>query len=200
MVRLNKNWDLSFLLEIAPKFFISACFVDHEGYSISSKGLLPTLVDIMVIWIKFAIPIHFSSLLPKMSMLTLAVSLTTSNLPWSMDPAFLVPMQYRSLHHQTLLSLWYTTATGCCFRFCLAFLSLLELFLHSSPVVYWHLPTWEVHLSVSYLFLLFILFMGFSRQESFSSGPCFFRTFHPDLSILDGPTWHSSQFYWVRQS
>ena len=28
--------------------------VDYEGYSISSKGLFPTVVDIMVIWIKFA--------------------------------------------------------------------------------------------------------------------------------------------------
>ena len=28
--------------------------VDYEGYSISSKGFLPTTVDIMVIWIKFA--------------------------------------------------------------------------------------------------------------------------------------------------
>ena len=32
------------------------CSVDYEGYSISSKGWLPTVVvlDIMVIWIKFA--------------------------------------------------------------------------------------------------------------------------------------------------
>ena len=28
-------------------------FVDHDGYSISSKGFLPTVVDIMVIWVKF---------------------------------------------------------------------------------------------------------------------------------------------------
>ena len=33
---------------------------DYEGYSISSKGFLPTVVDIMVIWIKFAHPVHFS--------------------------------------------------------------------------------------------------------------------------------------------
>ena len=125
-----------------------------------------------------------------MSMLTLAISLTTSNLPWSMDPTFLVPMQYRSLHHQTLLSLWYTTATGCCFCFCLAFLFLLELFLHSSPVVYWHLPTWEVHLSV-YLFLLFILFMGFSRQECWSGLPFPSPVGHvfSELSTLTCPSW-----------
>ena len=28
-------------------------FVDYDGYSISSKGLLPTVVDMMVIWVKF---------------------------------------------------------------------------------------------------------------------------------------------------
>ena len=38
----------------------------------------------MVTWIRFAIPIHFSSLIPKMSTFTLAIScLTTSNLPRS---------------------------------------------------------------------------------------------------------------------
>ena len=28
-------------------------FVDYDGYSISSKGFLPTVGDIMVIWVKF---------------------------------------------------------------------------------------------------------------------------------------------------
>ena len=32
---------------------ISDSFVDHDGYSISSKGFLPAVVDIMVIWVKF---------------------------------------------------------------------------------------------------------------------------------------------------
>ena len=40
---------------------ISNSFVDHDGYSISSKGFLPTVVDIMVIWVKFTISVHFSS-------------------------------------------------------------------------------------------------------------------------------------------
>ena len=43
------------LFEIASKYCISDSFVDYEGYSISSKGSLPTVVDIMVIWIKFAL-------------------------------------------------------------------------------------------------------------------------------------------------
>ena len=31
-------------------------FIDHDGYFISSKGFLPAVVDIMVIWVKFT---HF---------------------------------------------------------------------------------------------------------------------------------------------
>ena len=37
------------IFEIASKYCISDSFVDYDGYSISSKGLLPTVVDIMVI-------------------------------------------------------------------------------------------------------------------------------------------------------
>ena len=40
---------LSVVFEIAPKYCISDSFVDYEGYCISSKGFLSTVVDIMVI-------------------------------------------------------------------------------------------------------------------------------------------------------
>ena len=50
---LEMNRDLSGIFEIASKYCISYSFVDYDGYSISSKGFLPTVVDIMVIWIKF---------------------------------------------------------------------------------------------------------------------------------------------------
>ena len=43
--------------EIASKYCILVSFVDHEGYSIYSKGFLPTIVDIMVIWVKV---VHYS--------------------------------------------------------------------------------------------------------------------------------------------
>ena len=33
------------IFEIASKYYISDSFVDYEGYSISSKGFLPTVVD-----------------------------------------------------------------------------------------------------------------------------------------------------------
>ena len=46
---LETNRDHSVVYEIASKYCISDSFVDHDGYSISSKGFLPTVVDIMVI-------------------------------------------------------------------------------------------------------------------------------------------------------
>ena len=45
---LEMNRDHSVILEIASKYCISHSFVDYDGYSISSKGFLPTVVDIMV--------------------------------------------------------------------------------------------------------------------------------------------------------
>ena len=39
----------SVIFEIASKYCILDSFVDYDGYSISSKGFLPTVVYIMVI-------------------------------------------------------------------------------------------------------------------------------------------------------
>ena len=95
----------------------------------------------MVIWIKCTHPIHFSSFIPKISMFTLANScLTISNLPWFTDLTFQIPMQYCSLPHCTLLSPPDTSKTKCHFHFSPASSFFLELYLHSSPVVYWR-PT-----------------------------------------------------------
>ena len=46
---LEMNRDHSVIFEIASKYCILDSFADYEGYSISSKGFLPTVVDIMVI-------------------------------------------------------------------------------------------------------------------------------------------------------
>ena len=46
---LETNRDHSVVFEIASKYCILNSFVDHDGYSISSKGFLLTVVDIMVI-------------------------------------------------------------------------------------------------------------------------------------------------------
>ena len=116
-----------------------------------------------------ACPVHLSSLMPRMSMFTLAIScLTTSNLSWFMDLTFQVPIQHCSLQHRTLLPSPVTSTTGCCFCFGSVCLFFLELFLHWFPVAYWA-PTDLGSSSSSVLsFGLFILFMGFSRQEYWS--------------------------------
>ena len=46
---LETNRDHSVVFEIASKYCISDSFVDHDGHSISPKGFLPTVIDIMVI-------------------------------------------------------------------------------------------------------------------------------------------------------
>ena len=46
---LEMNRDYSVIFEIGSKYCILYSFVDYDGYSISSKGFLPTVVDIMVI-------------------------------------------------------------------------------------------------------------------------------------------------------
>ena len=105
-------------------------------------------------------------------MFTLVIyCLTTSNLPWFMDLTFQVPMQYCSLQHRTLLLSPVASTTACCFCFGSIPSFFLELFLHWSPVAYWA-PTNLGNSSFSILsFCLFILFMGFSRQEYWSGLP-----------------------------
>ena len=105
-------------------------------------------------------------------MFILAIScLTTCNLPWFMDLTLQVPMQYCFLHHQTLLPSPVPSTTGCCFCFGSISSFFLELFLYSSPVAYCT-PTDLGSSSFSVLsFCLFILFMGFSRQEYWSGLP-----------------------------
>ena len=48
-VPTETNRDHSVVLEVASKYCISDSFADHDGYSISSEGFLPAVVDIMVI-------------------------------------------------------------------------------------------------------------------------------------------------------
>ena len=46
---LETNRDHFVISETASKYCISDSFVAYDGYSISSKGFLPTVVDIIVI-------------------------------------------------------------------------------------------------------------------------------------------------------
>ena len=124
-------------------------------------------------------------------MFTLAIScLTTSNLPWFMDLAFQVPMQYCSLQHQTLLSPPDTSTTGHHFHF-VSLSFLLELFLHYPPVAYW-IPTYLGCSSFSVMsFCLFVLFVGFSRQECWSGLLFPSPGYHvlSELSTVIHPSW-----------
>ena len=128
-----------------------------------------------------------------MSTFTLAIScLTTSNLPWFVELIFQVPMQYCSLHHRTLLPSPVTSTTGCCFYLGSISSFFLELFLHCSPVAYWA-PTNLGSSSFSVIsFCLFILFMGFSRQEYWSGLPFPSPVDHileSELSTMTCPYW-----------
>jgi len=131
-----------------------------------------------------------------MSVFTLAIPcLITSNLCWSMDLTLHVPIQYCYLQPRTLLLSPVTYTTGCCF--CLGSVSsfFLELFLHWSPVAYWA-PTDLGSSSFSVLsFCLFILSMGFSRQE-YRSGLPFPSPVHhilSELSTVASPSWVALQ-------
>ena len=52
---LEMNRDHSVIFVIAPKYCILDSLIDYDydGHSISSKELLPSVVDIMVIWVRF---------------------------------------------------------------------------------------------------------------------------------------------------
>ena len=107
---------------------------------------------------------------------------------------FQIPMQYCSLQHQTSLTSPVTSTSGCCFCFGSISSFFLELFLHWSPVAYLA-PTdlWSSSFSVL-CFCLFILFMGFWRQEYWSGLPFPSPVAHillvgqHDSSVLGGPT------------
>ena len=60
------------------QYCILDSFVDYDDYSISSKGFLPTVVDIMSSELNSPIPVHFSSLIPKMLKFTLAIFCLTT--------------------------------------------------------------------------------------------------------------------------
>ena len=127
-----------------------------------------------------------------MSTFTLAIScLTTSNLPWFMDLTFQVPMQYCSLQHWTFLLSPVTSTAGYCFCFGSIPSFFLELFLHWSPVAYWAPIDLGSSCFSILLSCLFVLFMGFSRQEYWSGFPFPSPVDHilSDLSTMSCPSW-----------
>ena len=181
----------------ASKYCISDSFVDCYGYYISSKGFLPSVVDIMIIWVKFthqSILVHwflkYQCLLLPSPVWSLPICLDS----WAWHSRILCNISLYSIepcfHQQSHPQL------GVVFALMPSLHSFWSYFSVLLQCHIGHLPTWGIHLSVSYL-CLFILFMGFSRQECwfaipFSSGPCFVKTLHHDPSFLGGPTWHGS--------
>ena len=100
-----------------------------------------------------------------------------------------------SLQHRTLLLSPVTSTVGFCFCFGSIPSLFLEFFLHWSPVAYWA-PTDLGSFSFSILsFCLFILFMGFSRQESCSGLPFPSPVDHilSDLSTMTCLSWVALQ-------
>ena len=85
------------------------------------------------------------------------------------------------------------STTGCCFCFGSIYSFFLELFLHSSPVAYWASTNLgSSSFSVIY-FCLFILFMGFSRQEYWNGFPfpCLVDYFLSEFSTMTHLSWVS---------
>ena len=143
------------------------------------------------------IPVHLvcQSLKCRYSLLPSPVWPTTSYLPWFMVLTFQVPMQYCSLQHWSLLPSAVTSTMGCCFCFGSVSSFFLELFLHWSPVAYWA-PIDLGNSSFSVLsFCLFILFIGFSRQECWHGLPSPSPVDHvlSELSTMTRPSWVALQ-------
>ena len=184
---LEMNREHSVIFEIAPMCCISHPFVDYVGYSISSKEFLPTVSEL-----NSPISVHFSSLIPKMSMFTLDIScLTISNSPWFMDLRFQVPFDFPSITshmHNWALFL---------FCFCLFFLSRVISPLLSSSILGTYWPGEFIFQCP--IFLPFHTIHGVLKARilkwfaiPFSSEPCFVKTLHHDPSILGGPILHGS--------
>ena len=100
-------------------------------------------------------------------MFTLTISfLTSSNLPWFMDLIFPVLMPYGSLQHRTCFPSPVTSTTGHCFALGLSLHSFWSYF----STIFWyhigHLPTWGVHLLVSYLFAFSYCWWGSQGENA----------------------------------
>ena len=93
-----------------------------------------------------------------------------------------------------------TSTAGYCF--CFGFIPSFFLSYFSTDLQehIGHLPTWGVHLSVSYLFAFLYCSWGSQGKNTemvaipFPSGPHFVRALRHDPSVLGGPTGHGSYF------
>ena len=208
---LETNRDHSVIFETAPQYCVWDSFVDYEGYSISSKGFLPTVVDTMVSWIKFLIPVHFSSLIPKKLIFTLVTSyLAASSLPWFMVLTFQVlcnAVLYSIglyFHHQTHPQQGTVSAVARPLPSVWSYLPLFTTVAHGTPT---DLGAGAPLKCQCHIFSPFHTVYGVLKARilewfaiPFSSGPHFVRSlWHHDPSTLGGPTQQGSQLPWVTQ-
>ena len=108
-----------------------------------------------------------------------------------MNLSFRVPMQYYSLQHQTLLLSPVTSTPWYCFCFGSIPSFLQNLFLHWSPVSFCAPVDLGSSCFCILSFCLFILFMGFSRQEYWRCLPLTSPVDHilSELSTMTRPSW-----------
>ena len=174
-----------------PNTAFLTLFSNSEGYSISSKGFLSTVVDIMVISIKFkSLLVHWF------------LRFLCSILP---SPAWPHPINIPGFYVIFFLTVSDFTFTTRCIHNWVSFLLwpsrciLPEAISNCPPcfpVVYWIPSDWEAHLLVPHLFAFShvhgVPLVGMLEWVaiSSSSGPYFARTLHNNPSILGGPTWH----------
>ena len=192
---LEMNRDHSIILEIAPKYCILESFIDYEGYSMSSKGFLPTVVDIRS---SSPIPVYFSSLIPKMSM---SCHLMFDHFQFPLIHRPNIPSSYAMLF---FTALYFTSITSHIWLFLLwLHLFILSGFvssLFSSSILGTYQP--REFIFQCPIFLPFHTFHGVLKGRILKrcaiplfSGPHFLRTFHHDPSIMGGPTQHVSRFH-----
>ena len=134
MACLETNRDHSVVFEVAPRKCISDSSVDYEGCSISSKGFLSIVVDIMVIWVKFT---HSSPILVHWF-----IECRYSLLPSPVWPLQFILIGPNILGSYAILSFWASDFTFITSHICNWVVFLLWLcFLHS----FWSYFSTDLH-------------------------------------------------------
>ena len=179
----------SVIFEIALTSCMSDSFVDYEGYSISSKGFLPTVVDTMVIWVKFThsspfadsekVDVHSCRLLDHFQF----ALIHGPNIPGSYAILLFTASDFTSItshiHNWVLFLLWLH----------LFILSGVISPLISSCILGTCRPGEFIFQCP--IFCLFILFMGFLRQKYWSGLPFPSPVDHilSELCTMTHPSW-----------
>ena len=161
------NQDHSAIFETVSKQCISDPFVDSQGYSFSSKGIL-------VHRSRYYNTLNYIHLFPSilvywfLKCLCSLLHFLFDHFQFTLTHGPNIPGSYATLFYMasdfafTSRLCFHLQTTGCCLCFGSGFSLLMALFLHSFPVAYWA-PTYLGSSSFSVIsFCLFILFMGFS--------------------------------------